>query len=134
MSPPLIVDRKDQNWLLLKLALTVTTTRRTKQEMAKLGITPVHRAGESLRILFISLFFSMDCSYVINELQKRPSLRRFAHISEVPTPEQCYQFLSRFDEKSFMVLTSRLLNTCCTKRNSRRKLTHSRMIIIRKRR
>jgi len=121
MDPPLIVDRKNQKWLLLELVLTITTTRRTKQEMAKLGIIPVQRAGEYIRILFISLFFSMDCSYVLQELKQRPSLRRFAHVSEVPTPEQFYRFLSRFDEKSFMVLTSRLLNTFCTKRNPRRK-------------
>jgi hypothetical protein len=73
--------------------------------MAKLGITPVQRVGEYFRILIISLFFSMDYSYVLQEIKKRPSLRRFTHISEVPTPGQFYRFLNRFVEKSFMVLT-----------------------------
>jgi len=123
MYPPLIVDRKDQKWLLLELVLIITTTRRTKQEMSKLGITPVRRAGEYFRILFISLFFSVDCSYVIQELKKRPSLRRFLHIGEVPTPDQLYHFMSKFDEKSFMLLTSRILNTICKNRVSRRKTT-----------
>ena len=123
MYPPLIVDRKDPKWLLLELVLTVTTTRRTKQEMAKLGITPVQRAGEHLRILIISLFFSMDCSFVIQELQERSTLRKFAQIGEVPTADQLYRFMSRFDEESFILLTSRVLNTICKNRVSRRKTT-----------
>ncbi len=123
MYPPLIVDRKNQKWLLLELVLTVITSRRTKQEMAKLGITPVQRAGEYFRILFIALYFSMDCSYVLQELKQRPSLRRFAHVSEVPTPHQFYRFMSRFDESSCILLTTRILSTRCKKRNHRRKAT-----------
>ena len=88
MYPPLIVDRKNQKWLLLGLVLTVITSRRTKQEMSKLGITPVQRAGEYFRILLIALFFSMDCSYVLQELKQRPTLRRFAHVSEVKCRHQ----------------------------------------------
>ncbi len=123
MYPPLIVDRKNQKWLLLELVLTVTTTRRTKQEMAKLGITPVQRAGEYFRILFISLFFSMDCSYVLQELKQWPSLRRFTHVAPMPTPSQFYRFMTRFNESSYILLTSRVLATLCKKRNPRRKAT-----------
>ena len=72
----------------------------------KTGIIPVQRAGEYFHILFISLFFSMDCSYVLQELKQRPSLLGFAHISEVPNPTQFYRFISKFDEALCIFLTS----------------------------
>jgi hypothetical protein len=68
MYPPLIVDRKDQNWLLLEQILTITTTRRTKQELVKHGVTPVQMAGAVMRTILISMFFFLDYAYVVNEL------------------------------------------------------------------
>lgn len=68
MHPPLIVDRKDPKWLLLKRVLAVMTTRRTKQELSKQGITPVVKAGTVLRIALISMFFTVDYAYVVDEL------------------------------------------------------------------
>jgi hypothetical protein len=75
MHPPLIVDHKDPNWLLLEQILTITASRRTKQELAKRGITPVTKAGTVLIIVLISRFFSIDCAYVVRELRKRRSLK-----------------------------------------------------------
>ena len=120
MHPPLIVDRRDPKWLLLEQVLTVTTTRRTKQELAKQGITPVMKAGSILRISLISMFFSVDCAYVIEELRGRRGLRTFAHIADVPTADEVYRFLSRFDEDRFVSLVSGVLNSLCTRSNRRK--------------
>lgn len=95
MHPPLIVDRKDPKWLLLEKVLLLTTSRRTKQELAKNGITPVEKAGTVLRIAIISMFFTVDCAYVVNELRNRISLRRFAHISDVPSIDEVYRFFKQ---------------------------------------
>ncbi len=73
MYPPLIVDHKDPKWLLLERVLSITTSRRTKQELAKYGITPVSKAGTVMRILLMLMFFVVDCAYVIEELRKRKS-------------------------------------------------------------
>ena len=67
MYPPLIVDRKDPKWLLLEQVLSITTSRRTKQELAKHGITPVSKARTVMRILLMSMFFVVDCAYVIED-------------------------------------------------------------------
>ena len=96
MYPPLIVDRKDPKWLLLERVLTITTSRRTKQELAKYGITPFPEAGTVMRILLISIFFVVDCAYVVEELKKRKNLRTYAHIAEVPTPDEVYRFMTSF--------------------------------------
>jgi len=50
--------------------------------MAKQGISPVNLAGTMF--VLISIFFSVDISYVISELLKRAELRRFAKLVEIP--------------------------------------------------
>lgn len=114
MYPPLIVDRKDPKWLLLEQVLFITTSRRTKQELAKRGITPVTMAGTVLRIVLISMFFSVDCSFVVEELRKQRGLRTFARIAEVPSADNIYRFMSRFDEARFVSLVSGVLNSLCS--------------------
>ena len=85
MYPPLIVDRKDPKWLLLEQVLIITTSRRTKQELAKHRITPVTMVVSVIRTILISMFFSVDCAYVVGELRKWAGLRKFARITDVPS-------------------------------------------------
>jgi len=110
MNTPIIVDPEDPKWLLLKQVIDHTHSRQVKQAMARHGITPVMRAGTILRILFISMFFSTDITYLIRELEKRPALRNFAHIPEVPSVSSIYQFVSTFEEQQFIHLISDILN------------------------
>jgi len=123
MYPPLIVDRKDPKWLLLERVLTITPSRRTKQELAKHGITPVPKAGTVMRILLMSMFFVVECTYVVEELKKRKSLRTYAHIAEVPTPGEVYRFMNRCDEDRFVSLISGILNSVCSPSFRRRSKT-----------
>ena len=123
MYPPLIVDRKDPKWLLLEQVLIITTSRRTKQELAKHGITPVTMAGTVIRTILISMFFSVDCAYVVEELRKRTGLRKFAHIADVPSVDDVYRFMSRFDEEQFVSFVSGVLNSLCIPRKRRRART-----------
>jgi len=75
MDIPLVIDEKDPKWILLGKILDRITSRRAKQEMAKQGIVPVNRAGLMFKIVLIAMFFSVDISYVVSELQKRGELR-----------------------------------------------------------
>jgi hypothetical protein len=120
MYPPLIVDRKDPKWLLLEQVLVITTSRRTKQELAKHRITPVAMAGTVIRTILISMFSSVDCAYVVGELRKRKGLRKFARIADVPSVDDIYRFLSRFNEQQFESFVSGVLNSLCITRKRRR--------------
>jgi hypothetical protein len=117
MHPPLTADHRDPKWLLLEQILAITTSRRTKQELAKRGITPLMKAGTVLRIAIISMFFSVDCTHVIEELRKRRDLRTFAHIADVPSADNVYRFMSRLDEDQFVLLVSGVLNSLCSPSN-----------------
>ncbi|MDI6877678.1 MAG: transposase [Methanomicrobiales archaeon] len=119
MYSPLIVDRTDPKWFLLDQVFSLLSSRRSRQELAKQGITPVPLAATAIRILLVSLFFSVDTAYVVRELNTRKKLRRFTGIPEVPTFDALYRFLSRFDEQQFLALVIALLNTCCARRKRR---------------
>jgi len=109
MKSPLIVDRTDSKWLLLEQIISATTSRRAKQEMAKQGITPVNNAGSMLRILILSMFFSVEVTYVIEELRKRRELQSFLHVEVIPEADDVYRFFSRIDEDHFIAMINGLI-------------------------
>jgi hypothetical protein len=82
MDTPLIIDEEDPKWALWGKILGIMRSRRVKQEMAKQGIEPV--AGVMFRIVLIAMFFSVEVSYVVEDLKRRSELRRFAHVVEIP--------------------------------------------------
>ena len=120
MNTPIIVDPEDPKWLLLEQVMNLTTSRIVKQAMARHGIVPLEKAGIILRIIFISMFFSIDITYVLQELGRRSILRKFTHVASVPSASVIYQFLSSFEEDQFILLISDILNSMC-KQQSRRK-------------
>jgi hypothetical protein len=113
MNTPIIVDREDPKWLLLEQIMNLTTSRQVKQAMARHGVVPVEKAGTILRILFISMFFSVDITYVLQELGKRHALRGFAHVSNIPSASTVCQFISSFEDHQFILLISDILNPLC---------------------
>ena len=98
------------------------TSRRVKQEMAKQGITPVNMAGAMVKIVMIAMFFSLDITYVVSELQKRKELRSFAKLGEIPEVAEIYRFLGRFSEKQFVDGVIGILSSVCVKKGRRRAL------------
>jgi len=120
MNTPIIVDPEDPKWLLLEQVMKMTESRAVKQAMARHGVVPIEKSGTILRILFISMFFSLDITYILQEMEKRSTLRNFAHVAKVPSPQMTYQFISNFDEDQFLLLISDILNSLC-KRPSYRK-------------
>ena len=111
MHPPLIVDRKDPKWLLLELVFAILSSRRTHQEFSKQGIKPIKFTETAFKIALLSMFFSVDCSFVIQELENRRKLRRFMHIDEVPSIDAIYRFFSKWEEKQFISGVSGILST-----------------------
>lgn len=115
MKSPLIIDPEDEKWLLLERVLSVTTSRRAKQEMAKAGLTPVANTGSILRLMLMALFFSVDITYMVDELRNRAELRRFANIVHIPSADTVYRFISSINEDQFVGLINALLRTECMK-------------------
>jgi len=120
MNTPIVVDPKDPKWLLLDHVMDITTSRQVKQAMARHGVIPVEKAGTIIRILFISMFFSQDITFLLSELRKRKRLRQFAQIAEVPSAQSIYQFVSKFEESQFVHLIADILNSMCRRSPNRK--------------
>ena len=73
-----------------------------------------------LKVVLIAMFFGVDISYVVEELNKRIELRRFAKIGEIPETKKIYRFTSRFSDKQFVGLISGTLSAICVKRGRNR--------------
>ena len=101
MNTPIIVDPEDPKWLLLEQVMNMTASRAVKQAMARHGIVPLEKAGTILRILFISMYFSIDITYLLQELEKRSALRNFAHVANIPSAAVIYRFISKIEEEQF---------------------------------
>ena len=110
MKPSLYYDKNDFKWILLVEILKVFDSRRTHQELAKNGITPLHRSCNILKIAMIALFFDLELSYVVSELNRNKKLKKQLMIKEIYTANQIYEFLSRFSEKQFFEFVIKLLN------------------------
>lgn len=100
--------------------MDIISSRLVKQAMARHNVVPIEKAGTIIRILFISMFFSLDITFLLSELRKRKRLRQFVRVSEVPSAQSIYQFVSKFEEYQFVHLISDILNSMC-RQPSRRK-------------
>jgi len=113
MHSPLLVERKDPRWSLLGQGLALVSARRAQQEFARYEITPVKTVIEAVKIAIVSMFFPVECSYVVQELKNRRKLRKFMDIHEVPSAGSVYGTLSRSDDSQFISLVTAILNSNC---------------------
>ena len=73
----------------------------TKKALARYKITPVNKAIEFLKIIILAMFFELEISYAVNELNKRYELRKFLKIGEVKL-KSVYSFMSKFESDQFI--------------------------------
>jgi len=52
------------------------------------------------RVMIISMFFSVDVSYVLRELLREEELRKFIGVEDVP--DSFHSFMSRFSENQIL--------------------------------
>lgn len=110
MKPSLYYNKKDFKWILLGKILKIFDFRRTHQELAKNGLTPLNRSVNILKVIMVALFFDLDVSYVVSEFNRNKKLKKQLGINEIFTAEQISEFLSRNSEKYWHEFTIKLLN------------------------
>lgn len=110
MKIPLIYDEKDPKWILLCIILKIFDSRKTRQELSKNGLIPLKRSVNILKVIMLALFFDLDVSYVVSELNRDKKLKKQLNIDEVFTAEQISEFLSRYGEEYWCEFTIKLLN------------------------
>ena len=120
MEPPLILDISDPKWKLFAGIIKIFETRKTRKIISRCGIKPLGKAVIIIKIVLLSMFFSCEIAYIVDELKNRKRLRQFLNIEEILDADEIYRFLSEFDPDQFMEMTLKILNSICGGRDRKR--------------
>lgn len=116
MKPPLIPIKEDFKWRLLLDILNIFDLRSTKQILSQYEILPLEKSIPALKIVLMSMYFRLEISYVVRELEDKKKLRKFMRIKSVPSEDEVYSIMSSFDPKQFINFVIGLLNNVCSRR------------------
>jgi hypothetical protein len=116
VKPPLIPIKEDFKWRLLSDILNIFDLRSTKQILSQYEILPLENAIPALKIVLSSMFFCLEISYVVRELEDKKKLRKFMRIKSVPSEDEVYSIISCFDPEQFINFVIVLLNNVCSRR------------------
>jgi hypothetical protein len=105
--------------------LNIFDLRSTKQILSQYKILPLEKSIPALKIVLTSMYFCLEISYIVRELEDKKKLRKFMKIKSVPSEDEVYSIMSNFDPDQFINFVIVLLNNVC----SRRKRGSSQIII-----
>ena len=116
MKPLLIPINEDNKWKLLSEILNIFDLRSTRQILAQYEILPLEKSIPSLKIVILSMYFCLEISYVVRELDEKKKLRKFMRIKSVPSEDEVYSVMSSFDPDQFINFIIGVLNNVCPRR------------------
>ena len=116
MKPPLIPINEDYKWKLLSEILNIFDLRSTRQILAQYEILPLEKSIPSLKIVILSMYFCLEISYVVRELDEKKKLRKFMRIKSIPSEDEVYSVMSSFDPDQFINFVIVVLNNVCPRR------------------
>ena len=111
MKHRLNLDKKDPNYTLLKDIFKIMDSRESKKILASYGFKNINKTIFTFKIIFISMFFGLDVTFIINELQSKKRLCKYFNISEVLTADQVYKNFSEMDSEKLIKSLNRILNS-----------------------
>ena len=118
MRLPVIPVKGDEKWELLSRIIDKLESRETKKALARNGLTPVNKAIKLLKVIILAMFFELEISYTVSEVNKRLELRKFLKIEEEVKLRSIYNFTSKFESEQFINLVFSILNANSKKRRN----------------
>jgi len=116
---PVIPVKGDEKWEILSKIIDKLESRETKKALARNGITPVNKAIKMLKVIILAMFFELDVSYAVSEVNKRLELRKFLRIEEEVKLRAVYSFMAEFEADQFINFVFSILNANSKKSRSR---------------
>ena len=110
MKHRLNLDIKDPNYTLLKKIFKIIDSRKSLEILASYGFKNLNKQIFAFKIIFISMLFGLDISFILNELESKKELRDFFQISEISTADQVYKIFSQQDSENLLKALNRILN------------------------
>ena len=110
MKHRLNLDIKDPNYTLLKKIFKIIDSRKSLEILASYGFKNLNKQIFAFKIIFISMFFELDISFILNELESKKELRDYFKISEILTADQVYKIFSQQNPENLLKALNRILN------------------------
>ena len=82
MKLPIYPVEGDEKWEILRKIIKKLESMEVKKALAREEITPVDKAIIILKIVILAIFFELEISYVVEEVNNREELRKFLGIKE----------------------------------------------------
>ena len=110
MKHRLNLDIKDPNYTLLKKIFKIIDSRKSLEILASYGFKNLNKQIFAFKIIFISMFFGLDNSFILNELESKKELQDYFKISEILTADQVYKIFSQQNPENLLKALNRILN------------------------
>ena len=110
MKHRLNLDIKDPNYTLLKEIFKIMDSRKSSEILASCGFKNLNNQIFTFKIIFISMFFGLDITFILNELESKKELRKYFNINEILTADQVYKNFSQQNQENLLKALNRILN------------------------
>ena len=80
MKHSLNVNKRDPKYKLLKQILKIIGSKKSLDALSRAGIKNRQKVIDSIKILFIAMFFDCHISFVVNELNRSFKLKKICRI------------------------------------------------------
>ena len=110
MKHRLNLDIKDPNYTLLKKIFKIIDSRKSLEILASYGFKNLNKQIFAFKIIFISMLFGLDISFILNELESKKALQDYFKISENLTADQVYKIFSQQNPENLLKALNRILN------------------------
>ena len=111
MMPGLNYTEEYDKFKLLGNVFEYFENEKVKNILSRKGFRKREMGVKCIKIFFISVFFNYEISKVIDELNDKKSLRKFAKINKVPTETQVSEYFSRFNVIQYFEIANSILAT-----------------------
>ena len=122
---PVIPVKGDEKWELLRKIIDKLETREAKKALARNKITPVNKAIKFLKVIILAMFFELEVSYAVSEVNKRYELRKFLRVEEEIKLKSVYSLMAKFESNQFINFVFSILNV-----NSKRRRNKPSLLIL----
>jgi len=116
---PVIPVKGDEKWELLRKIIDKLETREAKKALARNKITPVNKAIEFIKVIILAIFFELETSYAVSEVNKRYELRKFLRVEDEVKLRSVYNFMSKFESNQFINFVFSILNVNSKRRRKK---------------
>ena len=119
MKLPVVPVKGDEKWEILSKVVDKLERRETKKALARYKITPINKAIKILKVVVLAMFFELEISYAVSEVNKRSELREFLRIGDEVKLRSVYSFMSKFEAEQFVNFVLAILNANSKRRRKK---------------